>query len=288
MKPSKYLIIFNPHAGGKSKQNVINLLVKALDHVEVVKTEAFGDITKFARETDADVVLAAGGDGTVNEAINGVLLNSNKKIIFGIIPLGTSNMCARSLGMTATNISEIVNVLVRGRTRKVDVGKINDRFFVNACGIGLDAQMFKNVQPKIKKFFGEVAYPLSLLKTIFEYKPHELTIEVDDKVVTGYYALICNIGRFTKLFQVIPDAKDDDGLLDILIFKNKDLLSQFKYLYSVFAKKHKENKDILHLQGKSFVIKSKESVLAHADAELIGTTPFTVSVEKKRLEVIVR
>jgi diacylglycerol kinase (ATP) len=282
----KYLVILNPHAGKKRKSTLVNKLVHGLEHVEVVKTQYKGHAMELAQGTNASVVIAAGGDGTVNEVINGVMRN-RRKIVLGVLPLGTSNLCAKSLGMPVKNVGMILKTLLSGRRRAVDIGKIDDRFFVIGCGVGLDAHMYKNVEPNIKKFFGEVAYPLSLLKTMFNHDLQLLKVSAGRKEYFGYYALVCNIGNYTKFFRVIPDAKDDDGLLDLLLFKNKDILSQFKYLFSLLAKKHKENKDILHLRGKSFTITSREKVLAHADAELIGFTPVKISVKKQCLEVLV-
>lgn len=291
-KRTKYLIIFNPHAGRVPRYGIIHRLVKELGHVEVVKPSQRGDSTLFAQKADADVVIAAGGDGTVNEVVNGLLRNPRQGIVLGVIPLGTSNLYARSLRMATLTAQSAIEAILQGKTRHVDVGKINNRFFINACGAGLDAEMFKNVQPNIKKFFGEVAYPLSLLKTFFSYTPHQLRIEVYCKgsvrIEEGYYALVCNIGKYTRLFQMIPDAHDDDGLLDILIFKNKDLLSQFMYLYSVLAKNHTSRSDIVHLQGERIRISARQNVLAHADAELVGTTPLEITVVPRALRVIVR
>ena len=285
-------MILNPHAGRENKYHVIKAVVEALDSLEIIKTKQRGDATLLAKQTDADIILAAGGDGTINEVINGILRNKKKKPVLGIIPIGTSNLCAKSLGIPLINTKAMVEIIKKGRKKSIDIGKINERYFVIACGVGLDAEMYQNVEPDIKKFFGEVAYPISLLKTMFSHRFQRLLIKVtkNNKTtdVEGYYALICNMGKYTKLFQVIPEAKCDDGLLDILIFKNSDLISQFTYLFNMISKTQKMNKDILYMQGEKFVIKSGEEVLAHADAEIVGTTPVEISLLPKCIEVLAK
>lgn len=299
-KQEKITIILNPIAGRQNKAAILNQCINTFHHLEILKTRQRGDAMHLAEQADTNIILAAGGDGTVNEVINGIMKNKKKGIILGILPMGTSNLCAKSLGIPMVpmlNTKELVQIIARKKTRKIDVGKINERYFVIACGIGMDAEIYKNVEPNIKRFFGEVAYPLSLLKTMFSHQCKKLEITIKKKNETeeikteGYYALICNMGKYTKLFQVIPDAKDDDGLLDILIFKNRDLISQFTYLFNVISKTQKLNKDILYLQGTEFMIKPKdnnETIYAHADAELAGTTPVEISILPKALEVIVR
>lgn len=297
LQQGKITIILNPKAGRQNKTAVLNKCINAFPHIEILKTEQRGDAMRLAEQTDANIVLAAGGDGTVNEVINGILRNKKKNIVLGILPLGTSNLCAKSLGMPLVpmlNTKELIRGIIEKKTRRIDIGKINDRYFVIACGVGMDAEMYKNVEPNIKRFFGEVAYPISLLKTMFshQFKTLEITIIHNNDVTTirGYYALICNMGKYTRLFQVIPEAKDDDGLLDILVFKNKDLFSQFVYLFNLISKTQNFNKDIAHIQGHKFFIKpinNNEKVYAHADAEIVGTTPVNVSILPKALEVIV-
>ena len=151
--------------------------------------------------------------------------------------------------------------------------------------------MYKNVEPKIKKMFGEVAYPLSFIKTVFNYKPHKLKINVshspiDKETFFGYYVLICNITKFHKLVDLIPKARDDDGYFDVMIFKKKEVADIFRFLFGVATKQTHKFKDIVHVRAKKIKVSSSEKVIAHADAEIIGKTPVKIKMYEKALEVI--
>lgn len=273
--------ILNPRTR-RNKALIKKKLLKAFPDIEILETNGPGDATRFAKNSKSKIIIAIGGDGTVNEVINGMI---GKKALLGIIRGGTSNMLANAYDIPS-DISKAIKLIKFKRRKKIDVGKINGRYFIIAAGIGIDAEMYNNVEPDIKKFFGEVAYPISLLKTIFKYEPKELEIQINNHKKKGYYILFCNIGKLTKLFKILPEAKEDDGYLDVLVFTKKDIVAQFKYLYGIVAQQRKQFKDIIHFKAKKIRVKSTDPVLIHADAELIGKTPVTVEIEEGALEII--
>ena len=266
----------------RNKTTIKRKLKKAFSDIEILETTCAEDATKFAKKCKSDIVIAIGGDGTVNEVINGII---GKKVSLGIIPAGTSNILARAYDIPK-DVDKAIKLIEFMRKKRIDVGKINERHFVIAAGIGIDAETYKNVEPDIKKIFGEVAYPISLLKTIFKYNPKKLTIEVNGKKKIGYYALFCNVGKINKVFKILPEAKEDDGFLDVLVFTKKDIVAQFRYIYSIVAQQRKQFKDIIYFRAKKIKVKSEEPVLIHADAELVGKTPVTVEIKEGALELI--
>ncbi len=289
----KYLLIINPTSGKGIYKSLIAKAEKAFscckDHfLEIKITAKQGDAIEFAKNSKADVMIAAGGDGTVNEVINGIMMNTTMnqgKPKLAIIPLGTSNMVARSLNIPK-NIDQAIQLILYNRRKDIDIGKINDRYFSIGCGIGLDAMMYKNVEPKIKKLFGEVAYPLSFIKTVFNYNPELLNVRIGNKTYEGYYVLVCNITQFHNLFRLVKCSRDDDGLFDVLIFKKKELVHIFRYVLGVAAQQTHKLKDLHCLKASELKITSKGKVIAHADAEIIGATPVKVNMYKRAIEVI--
>ncbi len=277
-------IIINPHAGNKNIDFIIKKISSKLPDSEIIKTTHAGHATEIAKKTKSKTIIAVGGDGTINETINGILKNKNKPRL-GIVPIGTSNMLARALNIPTT-IKGSIKTITNRKSRKIDIGCINNRHFTIAAGVGLDAHSYKNVEPKIKKMFGEIAYPISLLNTLFNYAPEKLTIEANKRKIEGYYTLICNIGTFSKIFHLVKSAKDDDGYLDILILKKKDIPNHFKYLLGLITDTHKNFPDIEHIRAKQLKISSKKGVLGHADAELVGKTPFEIKVLHKAIRII--
>lgn len=285
----KYLLLINPHSGKKNKEKIIQKFKEKFSpEIEVIYTEKKGDALTFAKNSKHNIIIAGGGDGTINEAINGIMLNKQKKQkpILAILPLGTSNMFARSLGLTGKSIEELCELIACERSRNIDIGKANERYFIIASGIGFDAHAYHYVQPQLKKMVGEAAYPLSLLKTMIDYKPEELFIDCCGKKKTGYFVLVCNVVKFHKLFTLIKDGNEYDGEFDVLIFQKKNLFDNLRYLYGVLTQNHHTFKDIEHIKCKELVITSKKPVLTHTDAEDNGTTPVKITMFEKALKII--
>ncbi|MFH1438939.1 MAG: diacylglycerol kinase family protein [Candidatus Woesearchaeota archaeon] len=285
----KYTLIINPTSGNKDFNLVLRHIKKRFDgkNLTIYITTKQGDAIRFAKHAgSSDVVIAAGGDGSVNEVINGIMDIPNKKRPrLAILPIGTSNMVARSLSLPK-NIDKAIDTILYNRRKDIDIGKVNDRYFALACGIGIDAEIYKNVEPKVKKMFGEIAYPLSFFKTIFNYKPKLLEVKINSNVYLGYYVLICNIAKFHNMLEIIHDSKDDDGLFDVLIFKKKEVGDLFKFLFGIATKQTHKIQDIISLKANNLKITSHHDVIAHADAEIIGKTPIIAKIYEKALEVI--
>ena len=277
----KVTAILNSHKC-KNKKPLIKKLNKKFPDIEILETSKAGDATKFAKKSNSNIIIAIGGDGTVNEVVNGII---GKDVMLGIIPKGTANLIARAYGIPK-NTNKALDIIDFKRRKKIDIGNINGRNFIIAAGIGIDAEMYKNVEPELKKMFGEVAYSVSMVKTMLNYKPDELIVKINNKKYKGYYVLFCNMGKFSKVFQILPEAKEDDGLLDILIFTKKDIAAQFRYLYGILAQQRKQFKDILHFKAEKIEVTAKEPALIHADAELIGKTPAKVKIIKSAIEII--
>lgn len=285
----RYLFIINPTSGKGQYHHVIKEINTSFigKDIEIKPTTKRGDAITFAKNTDADIVVAAGGDGTVNEVVNGIMQNrkGRKRPRLGILPLGTSNMVARSFNIPQ-NIKNALDLVRHNRRKDMDIGKVNSRYFAIGCGIGLDAEMYRNVEPKIKKVFGEIAYPLSFIKTLFNYEPKLLDVCADGCRYQGYYVLVCNIAKFHNSFRLIKDTSDDDGKFDVFIFKKKNIGDIFWYVFGMAAQQTHNLKDLHCFKAEKLKITSSEKVIAHADAEIIGSTPVTIKMHHKAIELI--
>ncbi len=286
-----YLIIINPHAGNKQQKPIVKKLITMLEENEfsytIKQTTKKDDALNFAKSAIEKNIIVLGGDGTVNEVINGIMFNKKNKPRMAIIPIGTSNMLARSLNISK-EINKAISIIKENRRRDLDLGFIVDkkRYFAIACGIGIEAAAYENVEPKIKKLFGEIAYPLSFIKTIFNYEPKELTIEINGKTEKAYYILVLNTVKLTNFLEFVKQSSSHDGYLDVLLFTKKDIISQFKYLLGVITKQHTKFNDIKIMKTKKLQITAGEQVILHADAEIIGTTPVKIEIVPSAIEVI--
>lgn len=287
----KVKLILNPKAGngiGVAYIPIIKKLFKDYD-LTVYKTKKKKDATEQAKlsSNKYDIIIAAGGDGTINEVING-LVNSRSSL--GIIPIGTGNSFAAELKISL-NFIKACQIIKKNKIKKFDLGKANNSYFLLWSGIGFDAHVLDNVQPLLKKILGITAYPLTAFQKLVDYKAPLMSITMDDKIKkNGYFTVISNIKNYGRFFQFSPNADPFDGKLDVCILKKKPTFKKMlEYLMIISKKKKKKNydKDIDHFQAKKIKIDSKEKILIHTDAEIIGTTPVTIIVVPKAVSIII-
>ncbi len=287
----KYLFIMNPRAGSARavEDDLIELFAKKKCKLDIVKTKRPLDAKRLAKKAIGkyDVVIAGGGDGTINETING-LADSDTKL--GIIPMGTENALAQGLGIPLDHVAA-ANIILKGKSRLFDLGKAKDRYFILTAGVGLDAKALSDVKPIIKKFLGRGSYPLSALKTILTHVPSKLEVWLDDQVLPrwGYFVVIGNVKYYGSTMELAQYAEPDDGYLDVCIFKRTDVINMFKYFVSAASKGFIPLTDfpnIEYFKVKKMKIKSKKPALAHTDAEIIGSTPLTIKIHPKAIKVI--
>jgi YegS/Rv2252/BmrU family lipid kinase len=278
------LVILNPAARSERARNAWDR-IESLPRARVRPTEAPGDAQRFAREAaDAGIriVVAAGGDGTINDVVNG-LADSNTAL--GILPVGTMNVFAAELGLP-NDLEEAWEVIESGYTRSIDLAQANDHFFVQLAGIGFDAQVVERTSWNFKKNFGPLSYLVSAAQIAAE-KPPRIIVECEGRTWEGSFVLIGN-GRFYGApINVFKDAKLDDGLLDILILKNLGYLDLARFLTGVFTGTHTESEDVEYFQTSSAQVRSDEEVPVEVDGELMGKLPVDFRIAPRKLRVVV-
>jgi len=282
----KALIIQNPMSGRSSEfdDSVKDLFKKAGISVKVKKTTAIGDGITLAKNAVGkyDIVIAAGGDGTVNEVINGI---ANKKIKLGILPLGTENSVSKVLGIPQ-DLKKAVKIITSGKTVKLDLGSANGRYFALVAGVGFDAEVAERVTPHLKKMLHGAAYLLEGFGELLIYNKHKLVVKIDDKEeLEGYFAIVGNVKYYGMGLEMTPDADPTSGKLDLVLFKGENILEMLQYGIHAILHDLDKFKDVEYKKIKKAVIDSGGDVLVHADCELAGTTPVTFEVHPKAVEV---
>jgi diacylglycerol kinase (ATP) len=221
-------VILNPYAGnwtGARRANDVRsaLLAAGVKH-DLVFTERPGHAVELAwRAPDEgyDTVVAVGGDGTVNEVVNGLARAAqvDKPGIIGtlgIIPIGTGNDFAEMSGIPL-NLTEASRRLALGQTRLIDIGRVNDRFFSNECGVGFEAQVAIEAQ-RLKRLRRFLVYLVAVFRALFRYRQPTMTVKWDSGEVTQRILMVSagNGRRAGGGFYLTPEAKFDDGLLDYM------------------------------------------------------------------------
>lgn len=290
----KILIIANPLSGKAAAKKVMPKVKDFFDknHAEtdIYFTKGQNDATRAAKNAMRtgryDIIVASGGDGTVNEVVNGIV-GQKKKVKFGIIPLGTENVLAQETGIPFDPIKASI-VIIGMKSRKMDVGRANGRYFVLMAGIGFDAHVATKVKPLLKKLIGSAAYQLAAWNELFNYRHSELDIMIDGhKRIKGSYAVIGNTKLYGAKLKITHLADIYDGLLDVCIFKGKDVFSFIRFALGAMTRQHLGLGDIEYHKAKNVLIKSRPKALCHVDCEVVGTTPINIKVVPKAIDIIV-
>jgi YegS/Rv2252/BmrU family lipid kinase len=285
----RYALIVNPMArSGKTWDQLPKIkgyFKRKGIALDIHTTQKTGDGIHLAREASkhAEVVIAGGGDGTINEVLNGI---AGTNAALGIIPLGTTNVLALELNIPIEPI-EACRHLTTKTPKLIDIGMINERYFLSWAGIGLHSRIIDDTdRAPLKKFFGAIAYAIAGTKAFFTYSPSRMSINADSKNYSGYFVLVGNIKYYGGRFKVLPKAQSNDGLLDVVIFHQKSVLQNFKYTIAMGLGLHVNYDDVDYFQAKNIRVDSFEKALIHADAEMISTTPATISIKKEFLKII--
>ena len=262
-----YGIVLNPQARGARLLEVLHFIADVARDAEIRVTTAPGEAESFAREAAAEgfgAVIAAGGDGTVNEVLRGLAGTSAR---LGVLPLGTMNVFARELGLPLDWEHAWASIL-RGRTREVDLGLANGQPFAQLAGVGFDADVVAGVTSAAKRQFGAGAYVWSALKQIG--RPAQL-LEVRAAglpAMEGIWVLVGNGRFYGGPFPVFPRAKNDDGLMDVLVFRDLRAVEVVQYLLGVPLGWHTRLEGVSYLQTEALTVKGTAAL--ELDGEFVG------------------
>jgi len=292
----KVLLIYNPQAGHGRAGKMLPEAEAAFNEkgitFDLQKTDYPEHAVEIVSRTDFaqyDGLVAAGGDGTLFETINGYYKNkSRNRIPLGLLPVGTGNAFARDLDMTSKGWHEAVDIIAARKPRKVDVGKFTthgqDYYFLNILGLGFVADVGETAHKL--KVFGNIAYTFGVLyRTIF-LKSARLSFEIDGKVFESdsTFVEISNT-RYTANFLMAPDAKIDDGLLDVTLAKKFSRTRLLQCFPKIFTGEHVHLDEVETFQARHIKISSNEPKVLSPDGELLGITPVEVECLKQDIEV---
>lgn len=273
-------IIYNPTSGRelfrKHLPEALEKLEKAGYETSAHATTGEGDATEAARvaaERKFDVVVAAGGDGTLNEVING-LAGQEHRPKFGVIPMGTTNDFARALHIPR-DIQGAIDVITAGETIPVDVGRMNDRYFINIAGGGRLTELTYEVPSKLKTMLGQLAYYLKGIEMLPSIKPTDVRIEYDGQVFEGESLLFLigltnSVGGFEKL---APDSSVNDGLFTLIILKKTNLAEFIRIASLALRGEHLNDPHVIYTKAKRIQVQSSDPMLINLDGELGGEIP---------------
>ncbi len=295
-KVKRVKLILNPTAGhGRGRKEMERILsaLRSYDiKVEIAITEYHEHATELAEQTDVsqfDALLVAGGDGTVYQAMNGLMsLPEDQRIPLGIIPIGTGNAGAWDTA-GVRNIDDAVEIISKGKRRKVDVGTFlmdhHTYYFLNVIGVGFVADV--GMHAVNMKWLGEVAYTFGVLwETVF-LKAHHMHFEMDGNQFDeqGLFVEFCNTRYTAADMMIAPDAKIDDGYLDVVVCKDTNRRTLLRSFPKVFKGTHTELPIIDIYKAQSIKLWTEEPKVLIPDGELFGRTPIEVGILPQAIEI---
>lgn len=229
--------------------------------------------------------IVAGGDGTIHAVLPAL---ANTGVPLAILPVGSVNVLARELGIP-TSLDAAIGVAKSGQPRQIDLGCANGRPFALMAGIGFDAAVVHSVAPDLKNLIGSFAYVARGLQVLASYPQTHFHIEADGEEVegAGWLAVVANASRYTYHWRLAPDARMDDGRLDLCFFASESAVQTAGQVVAVLGGRHSSHPGVRHLRAKRFRFHCEPEVAVQLDGDPAGSTPVEVTVTPGALTVMV-
>jgi diacylglycerol kinase (ATP) len=279
----KSRLIINPASGSDIGPDYLRTINERLrewvGEMDIVMTVAAGDAVQAGEQAARDGydhLFIAGGDGTLNQVLNGVARVDDglSNLTFGLIPLGTGNDFANALGLPE-ELDEALNILLKGRTVKVDVGVLNDRYFINVSAGGFIAEVSDAVNPQLKTVAGKLAYLIGGAKVLLDYEPVSLSLQAVEKAGTTKRELsmqmfaVCNSRLVGGGRLIAPDAVIDDGWFDVCVVEAMPTLEFIGLLTRVSSGDHVEDGRVAYFRACELDIRFNRMIKVNTDGEVL-------------------
>jgi len=285
----KIFIIWNPFAGGKAVK-ICKRLSEALNEkdmdYQVFDTNESKSATKtiggFLDQSFTDLIII-GGDGTINESVNGL----NYDIPVSILPAGTGDDFIKNVSI-GQSLDEQIETAVSGQIKRIDLGQCNHRKFVNGVGIGFDGQIVEDMAAKrVPLLSGHAAYYYHVLRILGGYRERRFDYQIDGQAFQKDLILL-TIGNGTTFgggFKLMPEAKVDDGFLEVCEIGKVSGLRRFLNIHKLSNGTHGSLKEINFHKAKGVKVEANDLLFAHIDGERMGQPPFEIKILKEKLQL---
>ncbi len=269
-KPHRYPVIFNPRARSQKGGRVMRFIESHPDRLTLHPTNYAGEAREMAARFAAEgepVVIAAGGDGTLNEVVNGLV---GSKTMLGLLPAGTMNVFAREMGIPCDSLEQALLVIERGFVQEVDLFGANGSPFVQMAGVGFDALVIEETSWETKKLLGPLAYLLAAVKVLGAEPPKLEVVCPDGRREEGVAVLAGNGSLYGGPFKFFRNASNRDSKLDVLVYKEAGYRLVLDSLRGLAFGGIDLLASTSYLQTNEFVVHSDREVPVQVDGEWIG------------------
>lgn len=268
--PRRYPLIFNPTARSQKGARTRQFLMQHANRFALYATNTGEEATELAKRFARDgepVVIAAGGDGTLNAVVSGL---AGSRTAIGVMPAGTMNVFARELGIPAKSLDKALEVIDQGLIREIDLFSANNAPFVQMAGVGFDAMVIEETKWETKKLLGPLAYLLAAVKVLGEKPPLMEVITNDGRREQGVAVLCGNGSLYGGQFKLFRNASNLDSMLDVIVFKESGYRLVIDALHGIAQGGIDLSESTSYFQTEELTVKSDRPVPVEIDGELLG------------------
>ena len=290
-RPRRLYVIYNPAAGWRRRwryRKVLAHLARLGCALTLCETAARGDAEALARAADpaaVDLVVAAGGDGTINEVINGLAASP---IPLAILPLGTANVLAAEIGL-AGSARAIAETIATQAPRPVFLGSANGRRFALMVGVGFDARVVADLDLGLKRAFGKLAYVLAALRQLLAYRARRYLVEIDGRPFTAAALVIAKGHYYGGRFTIAPAARLEEPRLYVALFECPGRWNLLRYGWGLLSGRIGRLSDVRVVPARSVSVRAESAEpgeAVQADGDLAATLPLAVTLADATLALV--
>jgi len=279
---SRFLVIHNPIAG-RRRRVLLRAVIRELERrgctVSERVTGAAGDAEVIARGApldEFDMVVAAGGDGTVNEVVNGLV---GSELLLGLIPVGTANVLSTEIGLR-TDSQMVAATLTEGRLRRIYPGRLSGRRFLLMAGIGLDAEAVASVNLGLKRLWGHGAYLWSAFCCWLRHRPPDLHVVLDGQATRSSWVVVAKGRHYAGRFVFAPDGNLSDPKFQVCLLDDPGRAALLRYGIGLLVGRLAQCRGVRIVPATSISIEAPNGVPVQIDGEYAGATPLEITLDR--------
>jgi diacylglycerol kinase family enzyme len=285
----RIVVVANPGAGNHDR-NTINLIAERLRghdrRVEVVESHGAGHIGEIARAANAEAILIAGGDGSINEAVGGLLKRPRPRPVLGLIPQGTANVLGHDLGLPR-GPSDLADVFLRGRVRPLHIGLANGNPFVLMASAGFDAEVVGRVDKRLKRLTGRFAYAYAAIQVAFGYDNHDIEVTTHDAKFLAKLAIVSNSKYYGGKFLIDNETSALTPGMKLIFARSLSVMTLITLAAELLMGKLGDSSLVERMPARGVQLRSRQQIATQIDGDLLGATPMVISECSETIEVFV-
>jgi len=288
---SKVKVLLNPQAGQGRRRDQLRDAAASRDWLDLVETEHAdhaGELTVQACDREVDIVVAAGGDGTVNQVVNAMMQCEHRPAL-GIVPVGSANDFAGAMGIPS-DLNAALDLLREGTRTKVDLMRVeNDsiHYLLNAATLGLSVHIHDAMDDQMKRFWGRFAYVRAAIDVVPDAQIHRFDVELDDgQEQWNVIGVVLSNGPRVGGVRIAPEADPTDGLIDVVALQPLENAENARVLFEFVMGNHTDDETVIYRRVRKLTLRSQPVASLIGDGEECGRTPMTIQVVPGAIDVI--